>query len=93
MLIWELLNIIRSADNMAAIQPFAKDDPVNSICHASHIVAKRTEYEHYFPEIKCYYKRYHTKCRITISISIQEIKDKVVDQLRYHENENEKRMD
>ena len=80
-----LFNILRQADETLVLQPFLQTDNVNSICHATHLVAHAKEFEHYFPETRYYQKRYRTKCRMSSSIPIDVIKNKVFVQLRSHD--------
>ena len=76
-LLHHLFSFIREVDNTAAIQPYMKDDPVNSVCHPAHILDKISDFEHYFPELKYYHRRIRTKCRLTTSIDIKTIKQKM----------------
>ena len=67
---------------MATIQPYMPDDPINSVCHPAHIIDKTADFEHYFPEVRYFYRRMRTKCRFSTSIPIQDIKKKIFDKLR-----------
>ena len=84
-LLRHLLGLIKEADETAAIQPYLPSDKVNSICHPAHILDKISDFEHYFPEVKYFHRRIRTKCRISTSIPIQGIKQKIFDKLRAHD--------
>ena len=60
-------------------------DKVNNICHALRISEKIKDSEHYFPEVKYYHKRIRTKCRISTTISIKLIKNKIGADLRKYD--------
>lgn len=81
-LLRQFFSFIREVDKTAAIQPYMENDPVNSICHPSHILDKVSDFEHYFPEVKYYHRRIRTKCRLTTSVDIKDIKQKIFDKLR-----------
>ena len=84
-LLRHLYNLIKMADDTAAIQPYLPDDKVNSICHATHISEKIKDFEHYFPEVKYYNNRIRTKCRLSTNIPIKTIKNKIWADLRKHD--------
>ena len=88
-IIHHLFNLIRMADETAAILPFLPSDPVNSICHASHISEKIKDFEHYFPEVKYFHNKIRTKCRFATSIPIYSIKNKIFGELRKYNYWNE----
>ena len=66
------------ADQTAAILPCEADNTANSICHATHVPEPAAEFAIYFPEFVHYLKRFRTKCRITSSIPMWQIKSKVM---------------
>ena len=84
-LLRQLFSFILEVDNMAAIQPYMTDDPVNSVCHPAHILDKTTDFEHYFPEVKYFHRHIRTQCRLSTSKPIQDIKQKIFDKLRANE--------
>ena len=81
-LIRHVFNIIRQADHTAAIIPYDKDNTSNSICHATHIPAPAQEFSIYFPEFVHCLKRFRTKCRITSSLPLWQIKSKIFAELQ-----------
>ena len=81
-LLRQLFTLIQEADNTAAIQPYMPDDKVNNICHPSHILEKQSDFEHYFPEVQYYHDKIRTKIRLTSSISIKIIKNKIWGRIR-----------
>ena len=81
-IIRHLFNLVRIADETAAILPFLPSDKVNSVCHASHISEKVKDFEHYFPEVKYFHNKIRTKYRFATSISIYAIKNKIFGELR-----------
>ena len=82
-LLRHLFSFIREVDDTAAIQPYMVSDKVNSVCHPAHILDKISDFEHYFPEVKYYHRHIRTKYRISTSIPIQTIKQKIFDKLRH----------
>lgn len=83
-LIRHLFNLVRMADDTAAIQPYMPVDTVNSVCHAHHISKNTKDFEHCFPEVKYYNDKIRTKFRFFTSISIKAIKNKIWSELRKH---------
>ena len=79
-----LFNLVRMADETAAILPYLPSDTVNSVCHASHISEKIKDFEHYFPEVKYYHDKIRTKCRFSTTLPIDTIKNKIFGELRKH---------
>lgn len=69
-LLRHLFSFIRQVDDTAAIQPYMVSDKVS-------------DFEHYFPEVKYYHRHIRTKYRISTSIPIQAIKQKIFDKLRH----------
>ena len=84
-LLRHLYNLIKMADETAAIQPYMPDDKVNSMCRALHISEKIKDFEHYFPEVKYYHNRIRTKYRISTNISIKTIKNTIWADLRKYD--------
>ena len=80
-----MFSFIREVDNTAVIQSYMASDKVNSVCHPAHILDEISDFEHYFPEVKYFHRCIQTKCRISTSIPIQVIKQKIFDKLRHHD--------
>ena len=81
-MIRHMFNILRIGDNTAAILPFEADHAANSICHSMHVPENPNELAIYFPDFQYYMKRYRTKCRITTTVPMWMIKQRIIDQLR-----------
>ena len=81
-LIRHVFNLFKMADPTVAILPYDNDNQANSICHATHVPEPAPEFAIYFPEFIHYLKRFRTKCRVTSSIPMWQIKSKLMMELR-----------
>ena len=77
-----VFNLFKMADPTVAILPYDTTNEANSICHATHVPEPAPEFAIYFPEFVHYLKRFRTKCRITSSVPMWQIKSKLMMELR-----------
>ena len=72
-----MLALIQSVDKTAAILSYDDSSQANSICHPSHVPSDHDEFKIYFPKATQTNRGLITKCRMTSSIYMAEIKWKL----------------
>ena len=77
-----MLAMILSIDNKAAILAYDETKGINSICHPQQVPMENKSFEIYFPRTHLYRGSISLKCRITTSISMIDIKRSLLDTLR-----------